>query len=197
MRLAKRFLIKAISETQEQEIEKKNKTMPIFLYEDESTKLGGKQIIPPQYVVDNWKRMEKMYSHKKYRNNKGHKRLIGLLYGDYNDPNGKKKNQNSDIKALSWYKAKEIARNINAMSQTPDNLEYSMIGGDTTRDWVNSALKSLRNSVRRVDAVPEVPKLKIKDVEAAKPDNTVKLGGTEITLESARNFKNKIRKKIN
>ena len=83
MRLAKRFLIKAISETQEQDIEKKkNKTMPIFLYEDESTKLGGKQIIPPQYVVDNWKRMENMYSDKKYRNNKGHKRLIGLMYGD-------------------------------------------------------------------------------------------------------------------
>ena len=30
-----------------------------------------------------------------------------------------------------------------------DNLEYAMIGGDMTRDWVNSAVKSLRNSAKK------------------------------------------------
>lgn len=34
-----------------------------------------------------------------------------------------------------------------------------MIGGDMTRDWANSAVKSLRNSAKKVDVVPEVPKL--------------------------------------
>lgn len=171
--------------------------MPIFLYEDESTKLGGKQIVPPKYVVDKWRQMEKLYSDKKYRDTNGHKRLMGLLHGDYNDPNGKKKSQFSDTKALSWYKAKEIARNIKSMSQTPGNLEYEMIGGDTTRDWINSAIKSLRNSVRRVDTVPEVPKLDKKDVNPQKIGKTVNISGAEITLESVDAFKNKVRRKIN
>ena len=74
------------------------------------------------------------------------------------------------------------------------NLEYAMIGGDMTRDWVNSAVKSLRNSAKKVDVVPEVPKLEKADVKAPEVKDTVHINGTDIELESKQSFSDKLRK---
>ena len=168
--------------------------MPIFLYEDESNKLGGKQLILPQYLVDHLRQQSELYSGKEYRNSKGYKRLMGMLHRDYNDPDGNKQKQHNDKHTMTWYGAKELARNIKAMSQTPDNLEYVMIGGDMTRDWVNNAVRSLRNSVKQVDKVPEVPKLDKGDVKVPDIKDTVHVNGTDIELESKQSFNNKIKK---
>ena len=168
--------------------------MPIFLHEDESHKLGGKQLILPQYLVDHLRQQSELYSGKEYRNSKGYKRLMGLLHSDYNDPDKNKQKQHNDKHTMTWYGAKELARNIKAMPQTPDNLEYAMIGGDMTRDWVNSAVKSLRNSVKKVDVVPEVPKLEKADVKTPEVKDTVHINGTDIELESKQSFSDKLRK---
>ena len=168
--------------------------MPIFLYEDESNKLGGKQLILPQYLVDHLRQQSELYSGKEYRNSKGYKRLMGMLHSDYNDPDGNKQKQHNDKHTMTWYGAKELARNIKAMSQTPDNLEYVMIGGDMTRDWVNNAVRSLRNSVKQVDKVPEVPKLDKGDVNIPNIKDTVHVNGTDIELESKESFNKKLKK---
>lgn len=168
--------------------------MPIFLFEDESNKLGGKQLILPQYLVDHLRQQSQLYSDKKYKNTKGYKRLMGMLQTNYNDPDNNKQNQHNDKHTMTWYAAKELARNIKHMSQSPDNIEYSMIGGDMTRDWVNSAIRSLRNSVEEVGSVPEVPKLEKNDVKVPDVKNTVHVNGTDIQLESNTSFNNKLTK---
>lgn len=168
--------------------------MPIFLHEDESKKLGGKHVIMPQYLVDRLRQQADLYSGKEYKSQKGHKRLMGMLHSDYNDPGKNKQRQHNDKHTMTWYGAKELARSINSMDQSPDNPEYAMIGGNMTRDWVNSAVRSLRNSVKKVSAVPEVPKVDKSDVECPHVDKTVHIGGADIKLESMHSFNDKIKK---
>lgn len=168
--------------------------MPIFLFEDESNKLGGKQLILPQYLVKHLQQQSQLYSDKQYKNTKGYKRLMGMLQTNYNDPKSNKANQHNDKHTMSWYAAKELARNIKHMPQTPDNIEYSMIGGDMTRDWLNGAIRSLRNSVKEVDSVPEVPKLEHNDVKVSKPKEVVHINGTDVQLESKKSFSTKLTK---
>ena len=69
--------------------------MPIFLFEDESTKLGGRTLVLPQNLVDHLYSRQKLYSDKQYKNLKGYKRLNGLLNKNYNDPAGNKEKQHT------------------------------------------------------------------------------------------------------
>lgn len=167
--------------------------MPIFLFEDESTKLGKRQLTLPQNLVDHLKKQSQLYSGKEYKASKGYKRLQGLLNKSYNDP-GKNKKKQYNNHTISFPEAKRMDFDIRHMSQSPKNLEYAMIGGDMMRDWIHNSLSSLRNSVHEVDVVPEVPKLSNKEVKPEDPNKTLKVSGTEVTLEN--NVFNKKIKKI-
>ena len=97
---------------------------------------------------------------------------------------------------MSFADAKRMDFDIRHMSQTPDNIEYSMIGGDMMRDWLRNSLSSLRNSVRKVDAVPEVPKLSTSDTKPEDVNKTIKINGVEVTMEN-RNFNKSIKQLFN
>ena len=163
--------------------------MPIFLFEDESTKLGGRTLVLPQYLVDH------LYSGKQYKDFDGYKRLMALLDKNYNDPAGNKEKQHNNH-TMSFAQAKRMYFDVMHMPQTPDNIEYSMIGGDMMRDWLRNSLSSLRNSVRKVDAVPEVPKLSTSDTKPEDVNKTVKINGIEVTMEN-RNFNKSIKQLFN
>lgn len=164
--------------------------MPLILNEDESKKLGQRHLILPQNLVDHLTQQANLYSDKQYHQSKGFKRLKGLLNKDYNDVKGNKK-KNHNEHTLTFPEAKRMDFDISLMVQSNENPEYEMIGGDMMRDWLHNAIASMRNSVREVGAVPEVPKLEKKDVKPKDIKKEIKVGGTEIQLEN-KDFNDKI-----
>lgn len=165
-----------------------------LILEDEGTKLGGKQIILPQYLVDKLKENLKLYSNGQYNKTKGFKRLNALLSKNYNNPSDKKDRQHNDNYTISFSDLKRIDFDIRHMPQA-NNAEYDMIGGDLMRDFVHNMLGSLRSSVKEVGVVPEVPKLEKKDIHPQEPQKVIKLGKREITVEN-KEFINKIKKML-
>lgn len=164
--------------------------MPLFLNEDETSKFGKRSLILPKDLVDHLRDQRNLYSGKEYKSLKGYKRLNAILDDDYNAHG--ENTQHGDSKTISFSDAKRIDHDIRHMSQSPDNVEYAMIGGDRMRDFVSNSLDSLRNSVRPVKAVPEVPKLSKKDVMPQDIKKSVKIGNAEVELES-KQFNNKIK----
>lgn len=165
--------------------------MPLFLCEDEYSKLGKRQLTLPQNLVDHLQQQYNLYSGKEYRQNKGYKRLNSLLNKGYNDPSDKKDRQHNTNHTISFSDAKRIEHDIKNMVQSNNNLEYTMIGGDMMKDWIHSSLSSLRNGVRQVSAVPKVAKLTTKDLKPKDAGKELKVGSAEVTLES---FEKRIRK---
>ena len=169
--------------------------MPIFLFEDEATKLGGRTLVLPQHLVDHLYARQKQYSGKQYKDLKGYKRLNGLLNKNYNDPAENKEKQHNNH-TISFADAKRMDFDIRHMPQTTDNVEYSMIGGDMMRDWLHNSLGSLRNSVHKVDVVPEVPKLSTNDTKPEDVNKTIKINGLDVTMEN-KNFNKSIKQLFN
>jgi hypothetical protein len=158
--------------------------MPIFLFEDEGKKLGNRQLIIPQNLVKHLQKQANLYSGDEYKTTKGYKRLNSLLNKDYNSQSDKKNNQHNDKHTISFADAKRIDFDIRHMNQSPDNSEYAMIGGDMMKDWVHNSLGSLRSAVKKVQQVPEVPKLEKDDVKAPDVQKPIKVNGMEIKVES-------------
>lgn len=165
-----------------------------LILEDEGAKLGGKQIILPQYLVDKLKENLKLYSNGQYNKTRGFKRLNALLSKNYNNPSDKKDRQHNDNYTISFSDLKRIDFDIRHMPQA-NNAEYDMIGGDLMRDFVRNMLGSLRSSVKEVDVVPEVPKLETKDVKPSKPQNVVKVNKADVRIEN-KSFNKEIKKMI-
>ena len=165
-----------------------------LILEDENTRFSDNQIILPQYLVDCLKERLKLYSGEQYKKTKGYKRLHALLDKEYNNPTDKKDRQHNEKYTISFSDLKRIDFDIRNMQQN-NNAEYDMIGGDLMRDFVHNKLESLRNSVKKVGVVPEVPKLEKKDTHPQEPQKVIKLGKREITVED-KEFVNKIKKMI-
>ena len=157
--------------------------MPL-IFETEEGKFGNRQIILPQYLVDQLKERQNLYSGNEYKTLKGYKRLNAMLSKNYNNPSDKKDRQHNNNHTISFADAKRIDFDIRHMPQTKDNVEYDMIGGDAMRDFLHNHLSSLRNAVKKVERVPEVPKLETKDIKPQKPNTEIKVGKVEVTLES-------------
>jgi hypothetical protein len=168
--------------------------MPLIL-EDECTRFSGRQIILPQNLVDHLKQQQNLYSDKQYKTSKGYKRLNALLSKNYNNPSDKKDRQHNDKYTISFADVKRMDFDIRHMPQNSDNVEYSMIGGDMMRDFLHNTLDSLRNSVKEVQPVPEVPKLETNDTKPEKVQNIVKVGQQDVRVENVE-FVNKIKRMI-
>jgi hypothetical protein len=154
--------------------------MPLIL-EDESKKLGGRQLTLPQDLVDHLRKKQAQYSDKKYKTSNGYKRLKALLSKDYNTRSDRKERQDNNNFTMSFSDAKRI---LHDMKSGMDEEEYDMIGGQRMNDFISNSLRSLRNSVKKVSPVPEVPKLSVQDVKPDEPKKVVKAGKVEVTLEN-------------
>ena len=157
--------------------------MPLIL-EDEGKRFGGRQITLPQYVINHLKERQNLYSDDKYKTAKGYKRLNAILSKTYNNPSDKKDRQHNNDYTISFADAKRIDFDMRHMPQNKNNVEYDMVGGDVMRDFLHNALSSLRNSVKKVANVPEVPKLETKDVKPETPNKEIKVGNVNVTLET-------------
>lgn len=155
--------------------------MPLFLNEDESNKLGKKQVIIPKDMTDHLQARKNLYGDKLSSYN-GYRRLNSLLNKDYNDRANKKASHHGQQPTISFSDLKRIHHDIEHMPQTDDNLEYQLIGGDKMRDWVQNSLSSLRNSVKAVSEVPQVPKLEKNPLKAPEPQKSIQVGNSTITL---------------
>ena len=165
--------------------------MPLIL-EDENTRFGGRQVIIPDSLVDHLMQKRNLYSGDQYKTSKGYKRLNAMLSKDYNNPSDKKDRQHNDKHTISFADAKRMDFDIRHMPQNDENPEYDMIGGDQMRDFLHNTLSSLRNSVKKVNPVPEVPKLEKNDVKPEKPKQVIKVSNADVQIEN-REFNDKIR----
>lgn len=166
--------------------------MPLIL-EDEGKNFGSRQIPLPDDLVKKLKERLNMYSGDEYRTSRGFKRLHALLNKDYNIQSDRKDRQQASVPTISFSDIKRIDFDIRHMPNSSDNPEYEMIGGDMMRDFTRNTLDSLRNSVTKVEPVPEVPKLSTKDVKPSEPNKEIRVGKVDVRVES-RDFNDKIRK---
>lgn len=169
-----------------EEIEEFNFAMALFiLSEDEGKKLNKKQIPIPKNVQKKLKSNLSLYNG--YSQTKGYKRLNSLVDDDYNKRSQKSNKTKDGGKTLSFSDAKRIDHDMRHMVQNPKNLEYQMLGGDDTRNWLHDALGSVRNANKQVQKVPQVPKLqknpeKVKDV-----DKDFKYGNANVRITESAN----------
>ena len=160
--------------------------MALFiLSEDEGKKLNKKQIPIPKNVQKKLKSNLSLYNG--YSQTKGYKRLNSLVDDDYNKRSQKSNKTKDGGKTLSFSDAKRIDHDMRHMVQNPKNLEYQMLGGDDTRNWLHDALGSVRNANKQVQKVPQVPKLqknpeKVKDV-----DKDFKYGNANVRITESSN----------
>lgn len=154
--------------------------MALFLTEDEGKKLNKNQIKIPDNIVKLLKIAKGAYG--QYKKSDGYKRLNSMLDDDYNKRSNKKDRIHNGDKTVSFSNLKRIDHDIRHMPQTKNNLEYNMLGGDETRNWVHDALNRQRTAVKQNKKVPQVPKLEKQKV--VKPDvrKTVKVGGVEASV---------------
>lgn len=155
--------------------------MPIFLREDESEKLGGKSFQMSKDVINYISKLHNQYDGKKeYKSSPGYKRLQYL----YNNPN------------IGFSPLKKLDFDLKHMDKK--SQQYQMSGGDVVSNWASNALKSARNGVKKVDIVPEVPKLE-KDTSLDVDDSTKEttVGGIDVNIRmEGKSFEDNIRKLI-
>lgn len=169
--------------------------MPILIKEDEGIKLGGRQFILPHNIADHLYKLYNQYDGQKdFKNLPGYKRLHSIVNSSYNKQSDKKDRQETHLPTLSFADVKRMDFDFRHMPQNDKNLQYVMSGGDLMRDWVRNSLSGVRNGVKKVGVVPEVPKLtkdKTLNVDAA--TNQAKVGKVEVNLTSE-SFIKKIKK---
>jgi hypothetical protein len=155
--------------------------MPIFLREEESDKLGGKNLQMSKDVVDYISKLHNQYDNKKeYKSLPGYKRLQYL----FNNPN------------MGFSPLKKLDFDLKHMDK--DSLQYAMSGGDVVSNWASNALKSARNGVKEVGMVPEVPKLeKDTSLNVDEPTKQASVGGIDVNVRMEnKSFEDSIRKVV-
>jgi hypothetical protein len=155
--------------------------MALFLAEDEGKQLNKRQVKIPDTIVKKLNKSKGKYGNLK--STKGYKRLNSMLDDKYNKRSDKKDRIHNNDKTLSFSAVKRIDHDIKGMNQSEDNIEYAMIGGDETRNWVHDALNRERTAVKQPKNIPQVSqktkpnKLNtnfVKPVEPVKPSSAIK-----------------------
>lgn len=163
--------------------------MALFINED-GKQLTKKQIIVPDKLVKKLKFNKSIFG--KYKDTKGFKRVSAIVDDDYNKRSDKKDRVHTKDKTISFSDLKRIDHDMRHMSPNPNNLEYVLQGGEEMKNWSHDALKSLRTSVKKVNAVPEVPKIDKNPFKNQTPQKVqnIKMGNANVTISES-NKKNK------
>lgn len=159
--------------------------MPLIILEDEGKKLGKRQAKVPDKLVDKIKANLSLFG--KYSQSKGYKRANSIVNKDYNKRSNKKDKVHNNDKTLSFADIKKIDHeykdmSINDNDANANNLGYILPGGNDMKNWAHDTLRKMRTAVKKVDAVPQVPKLEKDNVPQLKPDKDIKMGSASVKL---------------
>lgn len=154
--------------------------MPLIINEDEGKKLGKKQVIVPDKLVNKLKLNKNLFG--KYKKTKGFKRISAIVDDDYNKRSNKKDRIHNDNKTISFGDLKRIDHDMRHMSPNPHNLEYVLPGGDDMKNWAHDTLGKMRTAVKQVKAVPPVPKLEKNPLKTPDAQKDIKVGNASVRL---------------
>lgn len=154
-----------------------------LIFEDENKTLGKKQLKVPDEVVKKLKVTRNLFD--KYSKSKGFKRINAILDDDYNKRSKKKDKIHNGDKTISGSDAKKIAfeKEHGEISNNPNDLNN--IFTKPLFPWLNDAIRSARTSVKKVKAVPPVPKLEKKPADIEDVNKPIKMGNASIRIENA------------
>jgi hypothetical protein len=154
-----------------------------LIFEDENKTLGKKQLKVPDEVVKKLKVTRNLFD--KYSQSKGFKRINAILDDGYNKRSKKKDKIHNGDKTISGSDAKKIAfeKEHGEISNNPNDLNN--IFTKPLFPWLNDAIRSARTSVKKVKAVPPVPKLEKKPADIEDVNKPIKMGNASIRIENA------------
>lgn len=153
--------------------------MPLIL-EDEGKKLNKRQLTIPKKLVNKLKATRNLFD--KYSKTKGFKRLNAMIDDDYNKRSNKKDRIHNGDKTISFSDAKKIDFDMRHMAPSPNNLEFTLLGGEDTKNWVHDALRKERTAVKKVDGVKPVPKLEKNPMKTPDVQKDVQMGDVTVRL---------------
>lgn len=154
--------------------------MPLILNEDEGKILGKKQVIVPNKLVNKLKTNKNLFG--KYKKTKGFKRVSAIVDDDYNKRSNRKDRVHTDDKTISFGDLKRIDYDMRHTSPNPHNLEYILPGGDDMKNWAHDTLRKMRTAVKKVQSVPQVPKLEKNPLKPKEAQKDIKMGSASVKL---------------
>ena len=151
-----------------------------LIFEDENKTLGKKQLKVPDEVVKKLKVTRNLFD--KYSKSKGFKRINAILDDDYNKRSKKKDKIHNGDKTISGSDAKKIAfeKEHGEISNNPNDLNN--IFTKPLFPWLNDAIRSARTSVKKVKAVPPVPKLEKNPADVEDVNKPIKMGNASVRI---------------
>ena len=151
-----------------------------LIFEDENKTLGKKQLKVPDEVVKKLKVTRNLFD--KYSKSKGFKRINAILDDDYNKRSKKKDKIHNGDKTISGSDAKKIAfeKEHGEISNNPNDLNN--IFTKPLFPWLNDAIRSARTSVKKVKAVPPVPKLEKNPTDVEDVNKPIKMGNASVRI---------------
>ena len=151
-----------------------------LIFEDENKTLGKKQLKVPDEVVKKLKVTRNLFD--KYSQSKGFKRINAILDDDYNKRSKKKDKIHNGDKTISGSDAKKIAheKEHGEISNNPNDLNN--IFTKPLFPWLNDAIRSARTSVKKVKAVPPVPKLEKNPADVEDVNKPIKMGNASVRI---------------
>lgn len=153
--------------------------MPLIL-EDEGKKLNKRQLTIPKKLVNKLKATRNLFD--KYSKTKGFKRLNAMIDDEYNKRSNKKDKIHNGDKTISFSDAKKIDFDMRHMAPSPNNLEFTLLGGEDTKNWVHDALRKERTAVKKVDGVKPVPKLEKNPMKTPDAQKDIQMGDVTVRL---------------
>lgn len=158
--------------------------MPLII-EDEGKLLGKKQAKVPDKLVNKIKKNLNLFG--QYKKSKGYKRASSIVDDDYNKRSKKKDKIHNGDKTLSFSDIKKIDHEYKDMSINDDdanenNLGFILPGGNDMKNWAHDTLRKMRTAVKKVDAVPPVPKLEKDPTKVKDVNKDIKMGNATVRL---------------
>ena len=158
--------------------------MPLII-EDEGKLLGKKQAKVPDKLVDKIKNNLNLFG--QYKKSKGYKRASSIVDDDYNKRSNKKDKIKNGDKTLSFSDIKKIDHeykdmSINDADANEKNLGFILPGGNDMKNWAHDTLRKMRTAVKKVDAVPPVPKLEKNPTKVKDVNKDIKMGNATVRI---------------
>lgn len=117
-----------------------------------------------------------------YSQNLGFKKVTHMVNPEYNDRSKGKKTQGK--KGIPYGNLKKLKMTFDYAD--PKSLEYTLLGGEKMKQWVNDTLNRERTKVAPELKRKKNEKLKNNTKPATPKDNTIKSGNVNLTLRESR-----------